>query len=487
MRPVRIFIDRIEESFLRINEIKYTFQTLLNIVGLPCHFIQAKEDDSGDIYYGKYCSGGYKLFIKMADIKKESIRTPIKAVTENDFVFLLFDGGQGEGKIVVQNGSNVSIRNDIILSSFYLLSGWQEKFIRRDRKDRHFVRESFLYQERLIHNPIINHYATIFRDLFADSHHPVTLWPSNKKYAVALSHDVDYPEMIRWIEVLRYLGKYKMGSKLTKITDILMGKESFWRFEDWIQLEKSYGFRSAIYFCGLKGNLFRYLFKAPDPFYDVREDKFKKVLKLLIQDGFEVGLHSSYFAYQSIDRFKDEKNKVEEALGQSVWGNRHHYMHMNPDNPSETALMHHEIGLLYDTSMCFLQRAGFRLGICSPFHLYDPISQQTVPTLQLPTSLMDDHLFGRMKFSYFDHLQFEIEGLLHSIKKYGGVFVVDYHIRVFNSTFFPKWADSYEYILKRITETDDFYSDTPLNIAKYWEEREVKLLKESKDETCGLN
>ena len=485
MKPVRIIIENIPERSLAISEIKYTFRTLLSIAGLPFHFIE-DEKERADIYYGKACPRDYGLFIEMADIRRENIGRPIKAVKENNHVFLLFTNRQREDNLLITNTNNTCIWNDIILSSFYLLSGWEERFIHRDRKDRHVVQESFLYREKILHDPIVNQYSTMLRNLFRTSHNPISLWPSNKRYAVALSHDVDYPEMIRWIEALRYLGKYKLSAKLAKLIDIFTGKENFWKFEDWVKLENRYGLKSAMYFCGAKGSLLRYVFKAPDPFYDVRQDQFKRVLNYLAQNGFEVGLHSSYLAYQSTDRFLEEKKTVEESLREPIFGNRHHYWHMNPDNLSETALIHDEIGLLYDSSVCFAKRCGFRFGICSPFHLYDPIRLRHARVLELPTSLMDDHLFKYFGLSYFSKPQFEIDALINSVKEHGGVFLVDYHVRGFNETFYPKWVETYKYILNKINEDGDFYSDTPLNIARYWKNREEDILRESKDEYCGV-
>ena len=108
------------------------------------------------------------------------------------------------------------------------------------------------------------------------------------------------------------------------------------------------------------------------------------LLNDLSQNGFEVGLHSSYLAYHSLDRFRAEKARVEETLGKTIYGNRHHYIHLNPNDPSETALMQHQIGLLYDSSICFLKRSGFRRGICSPFHLYDSKGHRPVPPSNSP-------------------------------------------------------------------------------------------------------
>jgi hypothetical protein len=481
MKPVKIIIEKPPEGSLTISEMKYTFRTLLSIAGLPFHFIEDQKARA-DIYYGKACSGDDGLFIEMADIRKEEIRRPFKVVKENNNVFLLFSNRHREDNLLIGNKNNTCIWNDIILSSFYLLTGWEERFIGRDRRDRHIVQESFLYQEKLLHHPIVNQYSTILRDFFRASHNPIPLWPSDKRYAVALSHDVDYPEMIRWIEVLRYLVKHKKQSRLTTVMDILRGKENFWRFEDWVGLENRYGLKSAMYFCGVKGSLLRYFLRAPDPFYDVLKDEFKRVLDYLVQNGFEVGMHSSFLAYQSIDRFLEEKKTIEGSFHEPIFGNRHHYWHMNPDNLSETAVMHEKIGLLYDSSICFAKRSGFRFGICSPFHLYDPIRQKEVGSLELPTSLMDDHLFKYFRLSYFNDPYFEIDALIDSVKEYGGLFFVDYHVRGFNGTFYPKWVESYEYILKRISEDSNLYSDTPLNIAIFWKKREEDILRESKDE-----
>jgi len=160
---------------------------------------------------------------------------------------------------------------------------------------------------------------------------------------------------------------------------------------------------------------------------------------------------------------------------------------MNPNNPSETALIHEKIGLIYDSSICFDKHSGFRYSICSPFHLYDRIGNKPVSTLQLPPALMDDHLFGLSKYCHFESYQSHIDSLIDSIKKYNGVFVADYHVRGLNTTFYLKFGESYKYLLKKVAADNNFYCDTPINIARYWLEREHKIFKRSKDEDCDFN
>ena len=182
-----------------------------------------------------------------------------------------------------------------------------------------------------------------------------------------------------------------------------------------------------------------------------------------------------------------EKETVEKALDRPVFGNRHHYWHMNLNDVSDTALIHSRIGLIYDSSISFERCAGFRYGACSPFHLYDSAGKMAINTLQLPVTLMDDHLARWKKYSFSGQYQLEIDGLIDSVRRCGGVFVADYHNRGLNDTFYPVWSESYKYLLRKINERNDFYCDTPINIAKYWLAREEQICRESTDEDGAIN
>jgi hypothetical protein len=407
------------------------------------------------------------------------IEAPVKINYEKETPFLFFDKTGTNNKVYLQDNEKVLLTNDIIFSSFYLLTGWNEKFINRDNKDRHNIQQSFLYQNNLLHTPIVNKYADILLDVFKGSRQPLPPWPYGKKYAVALSHDVDYPVMIKWIEAIRYCAKNKPNINPVKIFDILFGKETFWNFEKCMELETRYSLKSAFYFCGYKGNLLRYLFYSPDPFYDVSGKKFYQVFQNIKNQGFEIGMHASYLAYKSVVSFKAEKQKIESVLGKNITGNRHHYWHWNQDDPAQTSAIHNEIGLVYDSSICFEKHSGFRYAISSPFHLYASNASARIDTLQLPPSLMDSHLFDFRKESNFTKYEDMIDSLIHNAKSSGGVFVVDFHPRTLNNTFFPEWGDSYKYLLDEICKNDDFFCDTPTGIANYWLEREKQLLEAS--------
>ena len=165
-----------------------------------------------------------------------------------------------------------------------------------------------------------------------------------------------------------------------------------------------------------------------------------------------------------------------------ILGNRHHYWHMNPENPSETALIHQNSGLFYDSSISFERHSGFRYSICTPFNLWNEKASEALSILQLPPTLMDDHLFGHAEHTSFSNYEEHIDSLVNAVTENGGVFVADFHVRVLNSTFYPKWADAYKYLLETVTRKGEFYIDTPLNISKHWQQRITKIKESSKDE-----
>ena len=144
MRPIRILIDRAPDHCLNRKEIKYTFETLFNLVGLPCHFVRDFGEMEIDVHYGKTPSRESRLFIEMADLKRGEIRRPMKIMKEENGVFLLFSPKQREERIMERKEGRISLWNDIPFSSYFLLTGWEEKFLRLDRWDRHDVETFFI-------------------------------------------------------------------------------------------------------------------------------------------------------------------------------------------------------------------------------------------------------------------------------------------------------------------------------------------------------
>jgi len=464
---IKIKIELDSNCLLNQKQAEYIFETLCIIIGVSWSFVRDKQ---ADIYYGKKSNQDALLNIN-ARCKKTEKEQIFKY---NDLYFL------GENIEPYQKtNEKCQFGNDIIFNCFYFLTGTDELNIERNKWDQHNIKQSILYKNDLLHEPIVNGYANFIKHLFQGRFEFIPMWPGNKKAALALSHDVDYPEMIKPIELLRYLMTYKFKASFKTFWQIIIGKETFWQFENYMNLEKKYNVRSSFYFCSYQGNLPRFFLKAPDPFYNIKKSKYLKVVEQLRSEGFEVGLHSSFLAFSSKNRFEKEVNKLKGIFKLSNFGHRHHYWHTNPEDPSETCLIHQELGLAYDSSLSFEQHSGFRYSICTPFHIWNRKNGKALEILQLPPTLMDDHLFGYKHLSNFSSYKENIDNAIAAILKSNGVFVVDFHARVLNKTFFPKWGESYEYLLQQIEKSNNFFIDTPMNINKHWRDREAKIRSKS--------
>jgi len=280
---LRIKIDTNANNSLRLDEVKYVFKTICLTIGIPWHFLNSLEEDNIDIYYGanKTIKAGLRI---NANLKKDvQINRQPELIVSKDIVFFNFLKDFKIYCIEELNEGEIVINNDLIYTIFYLITGKDEVNISRNRWDQHDVLQSFLHQNNLLHLPVFNTYTAIIETFFLNKYEFIPKWKDGKKAALALSHDTDYPEMIKSIEILRYVLKNKGKSKIKTIFDIVNGKNNFWKFDDYMRLEKKYGAKSAFYFCSFKGSLPRFFFIAPDTFYNIKKRKaeFKLQMQLL--------------------------------------------------------------------------------------------------------------------------------------------------------------------------------------------------------------
>lgn len=312
---------------------------------------------------------------------------------------------------------------------------------------------------------------------------PQARWPGGKRAAAAISHDVDYPEVIRWLEPARVVAR--QGAKgVGAAWSILSGKRTHWHFGDWQALERSYGTRSAFYFVARQGSLVEYASGTPDTFYDITAPRFRQLLRGLTDQGWEVGLHASYHAYQDLGRFAAEKRRLEDACGRSVAGNRHHYWHMNPKDVEETLLMHEQVGFEYDSSLTHDRYLGWRRGLSTPFSPFHQRERRQLRTLQLPVAWMDAQVFAHAALEEADRRAL-LNGLITRAAADGGTFIINIHDYVYDDALFPGWSRALRESLDRVNECGLFWLATPVELARHWESRYRAILVRSQGLSLG--
>ncbi len=191
-----------------------------------------------------------------------------------------------------------------------------------------------------------------------------------------------------------------------------------------------------------------------------------------------MGLHASYNAYQSQEKLAAEKHALEEACGQTVVGNRHHYWHLDPDRSEDTLLLHEQVDLTYDSSLIHERYLGWRRALAQPFFPFHQAERRELRTLQVPIAWMDDQLFSHQADNPGSRHE-NLQALADQAAEYGGCLLIDIHNYVFDEALFPGWADTYRRLWQYLLDRGDFWFATPSEISAHWIGRHKALVQAS--------
>lgn len=473
------------ECAASLPEVKYALRALLRIAGYGARFVWQREGGPADITYGGAAAGMGMLHIPAAghDFRRAGEQDATGSRHWNALPFLLFPGEPWQEPSA---GPPARWPCDIVFATYWFLTGAREGTWKRDRWDNLHAHQWIPVRDGLLPEAPVSRWGSAIRAHFvargyrALSHS----WQRGAaRAAFSFTHDVDYPQIIRWIEVPRLLMRRRRRG-VRPALDVARGASHFWTFREWIELERRFGARPTFYFMARRGSLRQYAMGRPDDFYDVRAPEFTRLFGELRDAGCEIGLHASYRAYQSAETLRVEAERVAHASGGPVLGNRHHFWHLDPDDPNETLRRHELAGLRYDSSLGLEFFPGFRRGTCHPFHPFHPGERRELGVVQVPPAWMDDHFDRRMAENGITDPDATARRLLQTARDTGGVAVVDYHSRGMNAEFYPRYGPW----LARLVETEldaSLPCRTPGEIATEYQEAMRRLDLVSSDQAVG--
>lgn len=353
---------------------------------------------------------------------------------------------------------------------FWLADEGNRNYVPKEGFDLHgrLIRKySAQYKKGVLEKPIVNEYLMLLKMwLKIRLKNPLGSYlPSGKKCMVVLSHDVDKPinpgDPYEWYHAVKgYLGKGKIMLAARNTSSFLRrklkdpsNKDRCWLFHEVMESEAKLGVRSTFFFAaksinGPNSSLF-------DVNYNLSSPRFVKVIRAILERGFEVGLHLSYNANQKSDYIAKEKETLERIAGCQVIGNRHHFWKMK--RPFWHTLEDHKTaGLLYDTSIAFNELPGYRLGIALPFYPWNPENSQRIDVVQIPTVLMDGAFFYEETLSSSE-VVLKFKNILEGLKKNEGAACIDWHVHTSypGSKEFRAWGEGYLALLHFLVEDSE--------------------------------
>ncbi len=313
---------------------------------------------------------------------------------------------------------------------------------------------------------------------------PVPRWKNGACFAAALTHDVDdvalysLPAAWRLLRQARGPGSYAFRGGVAAMLRALghpgSSGDPYSNFDRWVEQESRRGFRSSFYFCPpapSERHEYDALYTFGDPVeFEGRRMTVAAMTKLLIERGFEVGLHGGYLSHRSAAELAREKRQIEEAAQREVRGVRQHFLRFDV---RETWAAQQQAGFRYDSTLGYNETPGFRAGIAAPFRPWDATHDAPMDLLELPLTLMDGALFRSLKLNAEQAVQ-AVRDHLERVEAAGGLAVLLWHPNSAAEAHFPGWWKCYLAALDHLAARGAWVA-TAEEIAEWWREREARL------------
>lgn len=357
----------------------------------------------------------------------------------------------------------------------------------RDEVGRWDFNNSENFKRRQLLKPEVDLFVESLKADLPDSVDFKSKWPGNKEFAVCLTHDVDsvstrptIKQLVR--RTLSIAGDQSgwTGSPLRRyaIPLYLLVRESLKatfrsgrqmsELEKCVALEKSFEVLSSylftLYPCGRK-SIYDCVYELDDElFWRGRWATVAEAAKDLIDEGFDVGLHGSYFSALDGDVFGEEFGRLTASLDHPVTTTRQHYLHWDI---RKTPNIHSDAGIKCDSTLGFSANVGFRAGTSMPFFMFDLDGRRQLDLLQVPLIIQDVGLFWEgglgLDLDAAKEITLDIMG---SIREVGGVLTVLFHPEQIDGT----EGEYYTWLLNALSNENVWITNLA-EINRHWRNR----------------
>lgn len=334
-----------------------------------------------------------------------------------------------------KEGNTLLIDADIIASSYFLLSRYEETLHRTDNRDEHGRfqgTKSLPYRANFINRPIVDEYGKLLRSWLRKTGGTVTE-PEEKINRVYLTHDVDTLAYFRHFR--GFLGGIARSFlpvhfSLKKAVNALFSleKDPAYTFPWIYKTDNTIQAATPIYFIKAANPV-----KGFDyPSYNHNGKDFRKFVSQTLQNSpnAQFGLHASYQSGFTPEIIASEQKRLQKALPQQIISsNRHHYLRaLQPEDMMQLI----EAGITDDYTLGYADVAGFRLGTCRAVRFINPNTKELTKLTLHPLTIMDCTLSEEkyMNLDYESALQ-TARNLIDETKKHQGDLCLLWH----NTTF----------------------------------------------------
>lgn len=333
---------------------------------------------------------------------------------------------------VIRKGKQIVVYADIIASTFFLTSRYEECLNHRDRDqyNRLIGKKSLAYRAGFLMRPVVDEYGILLRswlrelDILAEE-------PKEGYKHIYLTHDVDL--IWQWDSLYKAIrtGCRKIMKHQGQVLESLKAWIDYERFDPiytfpWLTVldQKVKNFVgenkcTCVYFIKGGGS------SEYDNLYYQKVNRLKKLVSYLKESGAEIGMHTSFSAGQRPEKIKEEKKRLEEITGEEILWNRNHYLCSKEPEDMEMLI---ESGIAEDFTMGYADVTGFRLGTSRAVRWINPITRELTALILHPMTIMECTLDSESYMNLNQENAYRIIcEMLNTVKKYGGEIVLLWH------------------------------------------------------------
>ena len=333
-------------------------------------------------------------------------------------------------------------------------------------------------------NPLGLLYRPIVDEHYLDNGGEKPVWPDGKAFAVCLTHDVDTISAFSLLKSVRArrlqwtkepLVHKKFKCLFSFVADLARSLKRSWErdplhcYERWLEAEKEVSAHSTFFFWpGWSSIGRRHTTDCSYELFDSVEFDHQKVsagemIQELDRRGWEVGLHPSWYSFNSLEELKRQKNALENVVHNEIVSVRQHCLHHDIRN---TPRIHAAAGFKYDSTLGFNDNVGFRFGTCYPWFLYDLKAEEQLPVMEIPLILQDGAMLNPNKGLRLDeYAAFNyVVQIAEAVEKVGGVLTLLWHT---NHIIDQAWWNLYVRILKYLKHKDVWFASVK-EIGEWW-------------------
>lgn len=353
------------------------------------------------------CKGALRIIPHFL-LTEEVISNPVISVKHNHEWDTIMLEQQGE------------IPFDLFAASFYLLSRYEEYLPHKvDDHGRFDSDQSLAVQYGFIDTPLVDKWALKLKSVLENHFGGIETTPPT--YRFISTFDIDTAYLYKGLQPARQLRK-----AVKSISQLNMGTLAEQYKVRNAQAQDPYDSYRYITNVTRNCSVLWFVLCGGSSEYDELIPMNTPEMQYLLQSlskEYTLGLHPSYFSFDSANITGEEKQLLEKMIRQPVTKSRQHFLRFRLPQTMNLLL---ENGITEDYSMAYSDVVGFRASTAHPFYFFD--LEQNKPTLLLlyPTTLMDVTLRYNMNLPVHAAIT-KAEQLIQEVKQVKGVFVSLWH------------------------------------------------------------